>query len=236
MKKRAYYIIFLLLVLAALYTLNQRGSGGEDSPATGSGYVVLPAPIEAGGLSVEAAILGRRSRRSYRGDALSLSEVGQLLWAAQGVTGGLGGYRLRSAPSAGGTYPLELYVVVGDVSGISPGVYHYSPSDNSLTRTVSGDVRQSLHDISIRQKWVKDAPASIVFAAVYERTTKKYGDRGVRYVHMEAGHAAENVYLQAESLGLGTVVVGAFDDAKVAELLKLPPDYKPLYVMPVGKI
>lgn len=182
-------------------------------------------------MSLEQAIQDRRSVRTYADGPLLLKDVGQLLWAAQGITSETGA---RAAPSAGGTYPLEVYVVVGDVTGLEPGVYRYLPDRHALARVVDGDMRASLAEASLDQGWVRDAAIDIVIAADYLRTTERYGERGVRYVHMEAGHAAQNIYLQATALGLGTVTVGAFSDEKVAEILQLPEEYAALYVLPVG--
>jgi len=165
---------------------------------------------------------------------LTLEEVSQILWAAQGITDSTG---LRAAPSAGALYPLDVYVVVGSqgVEGLEEGVYHYLPQSHSLEPTLEGDVRQTLANLSIRQMFIAQAPLSLLITAEYERTTGKYGDRGVRYVHMEAGHVGQNVYLQAEALGLGTVTVGAFQDEEISRALNLPPNYMPLYVMPTGR-
>jgi len=193
--------------------------------------VKLPEPRYDSNTSIEEALLRRRSIREYSSEPLSLAEVSQLLWAAQGITSKWGG---RTSPSAGATYPLELYVVVGEVKDLEKGVYKYDPKKHELRKVLDKDVREELGEAAFGQQWVKNAAIVIVFSAVYERTTKIYGERGIRYVHMEVGHAAQNVYLQAVSLELGTVVVGAFDDEKVKEILKIKED--PLYLMPVGKI
>jgi SagB-type dehydrogenase family enzyme len=170
--------------------------------------------------------------RSYGPGPLKLAELSQLLWAAQGITDERGG---RTAPSAGATYPLELIVVVGSVDELSPGVYRYDPSTHSLKRTAEGDLRDKLAAASLGQASVRTAAVDIVIAAVYERTTARYGERGERFVHLEAGHAAQNVCLEATALGLGVVTVGAFDDGQVAELVGLSESETPLYVIPVGK-
>ncbi len=196
--------------------------------------IKLPEPRYVSGTSVESAILTRRSEREYLGEALSLEDVSQLLWAAQGITGRFE-FR-RTAPSAGGTYPLEVYVVVGKVEGLGEGIYHYNPEEHSITQVRVGDFREKLQETGLDQKWIGDAAIDIVFTAVYERTTDRYGNRGIRYVHLEAGHAAQNVYLQAVSLNLGTVVVGAFDDGGVVEILNATQYETPLYIMPVGKL
>jgi len=171
--------------------------------------IKLPEPIYKSNISVEEALSKRRSIRTYSGENLTIEEVSQLLWAAQGITSPWGG---RTAPSAGALYPLELYLIVGDIEGIDKGVYKYRPEEHELEKVAEGDKRAELAEAAVRQEHVRDAAIDIVFTAVYARTTWKYGERGVRYVYMEAGHAAQNVYLQAVSLNLGTVVIGAFFD------------------------
>jgi len=196
--------------------------------------VKLPSPMLDSGTSIEKALLKRRSVREYGHEPLTLPEISQLLWAAQGVTERKEG--LRAAPSAGALYPLEVYLVAGDVDGIEQGVYKYKPHGHELVKVVEGDKRMDIYRASLYQEPVKDAPALIVISAIYQRTTIKYGERGIRYVHMEVGHAAENVYLQAVALNLGTVVVGAFHDEDVRKALNMLKDETPLYVMPVGRL
>jgi SagB-type dehydrogenase family enzyme len=195
--------------------------------------IKLPEPKISGGIPVEEAIKSRRSVRDYITEPVSLEDFSQLLWAAQGITGKSRG---RAAPSAGATYPLELYAVVERVIGIDPGVYHYAPKEHAIERIMSGSYSPALSAGSLNQPAVRDAAVNMVFAAVYERTTGRYGERGARYVHIDVGHASENVYLQCASMGLGTVAVGAFDDEKVKDALKLKMEEIPLYIMPVGKI
>ena len=210
------------------------------------GRIKLPEPSYTGNTSVETALSKRRSIRDYSGENLTLDEVSQLLWAAQGITAPWGG---RTAPSAGALYPLELYVVVGDVESIDKGVYKYrnSREEHELEKVKDGDIRAELADATGGQECVRDAAIDIVFTAVYERTTWKYKTPvyeertgasyliGIRYVHMEAGHAAQNVYLQAVSLDLGTVVIGAFIDGEVKEIMNMQEQETPLYIMPVGR-
>ena len=194
--------------------------------------VKLPEPRYDSGVSIEETLLKRRSVRDYTGEPLSLEEVSQLLWAAQGITDPR---EYRTAPSAGATYPLEIYLVVGDVENLTEGVYRYESAEHTLVKVLDGDWRAQLADAALGQSWVREGAVNIVFTAIHERTTRRYGDRGIRYVHMEVGHAAQNVYLQAVALGLGTVVIGAFVDDQVAEILKLPQNEQPLYIMPVGR-
>ena len=199
------------------------------------GPVSLPTPREQSDVSVEEAIADRRSRREYSGRALTRRELGQLLWATQGVTDRASGY--RAAPSAGALFPLEVYVVVGSggVTDLESGVYRYRPEGHELGRGHTGDVRSELRAAASDQEFVGAAPVDIVVCAVDERTTGKYGERGSeRYVPMEAGHAGENLYLQAEALGLATVSVGAFSDGRVRDILGAPADQRPLYIFPVG--
>jgi SagB-type dehydrogenase family enzyme len=175
--------------------------------------------------SVEAAIARRRSLRDYERAPITLEAISQLLWSAAGITGS--GF-MRAAPSAGARYPLEVYLAC------EQGLFHYSPQQHSLTKAQPGDIRQALCAAAHGQQFVADAAVSIIFAAVYERTTSRYGERGIRYVHIDVGHAAENVHLQAEALGFGSCPVGAFDDDAVAEVLSLPAEQKPVYIVPVG--
>ncbi|MEM4574409.1 MAG: SagB/ThcOx family dehydrogenase [Candidatus Caldarchaeum sp.] len=199
--------------------------------------VVLPKPRLSGPMSVEEAIQRRRSRREYRNEPLKLAEVSQLLWAAQGVTAPHLWMGLRSAPSAGGLYPLETYVVVkrGGVEGLEPGTYHYNPHRHILTQVAEGDFSKDLMSACVDQGWVGAAACNIVFTAVVERTRVRYGDRALQYVFQESGHAAQNVYLQAEALGLGCVVIGAFYEDEVRRILNAESDELPVYVMPVGR-
>jgi SagB-type dehydrogenase family enzyme len=194
--------------------------------------IMLPQPIQMGQMSLEQALLERRSVREYQDQRLRLDDLSQLLWAAQGVTHAEG---LRTAPSAGALYPLELHVVVGDVENLIPGIYQYSPLNHALRPIATGDKRAALSRAALGQETIEDAPVVIAISAVYERTTTKYGGRGIRYTHMEVGAAAQNVYLQATALALGTVFIGAFHDEEVKELLILDQGEAPMCLMPVGR-
>ncbi len=194
--------------------------------------IPLPAPALAGAVSVEQALAQRRSVRDFHAGPLSQTELGQLLWAAQGITHPRG---LRTAPSAGALYPLEVYLVAGEVEGLAAAVYHYRPDGHGLAKIADGDRRRPLSRAAHLQSWIRDAGVVIVLAAEFKRTTRKYGKRGTRYVHMEVGHAAENLLLQAAVLGLGAVPVGAFADREVAEVVALPDKIEPLMLLPVGR-
>jgi len=193
----------------------------------------LPRPLYKGNTSVEEALTQRRSIREYQDDMLYRVELSQILWSAVGITGQP---ERRTIPSAGALNPLELCVVIGHVESIWPGVYRYHPHENTLTEIRPDDQRRALHRAALDQDMILQAAVVLVISAIYERTTEKYGDRGVQYVHMEVGAAAQNVYLQCVSLGLGTVYVGAFQDDAVQQALGLPEDEHPLCLLPVGRL
>jgi SagB-type dehydrogenase family enzyme len=186
--------------------------------------VKLPAPHTTGAVSLNEALATRRSVREFTSAALTWDEIGQLLWAAQGVTHE---EDKRTAPSAGATYPLELYVATAD------GVFHYRPSRHEVIRVGGRDVRREVRRAAGGQDAI-DAPVLFVFAAVPARTAARYGDRAMRYVHIEVGHAAQNLLLEAAALGLGAVPVGAFSDAELHGILGLPSNHIVLYIVPVG--
>lgn len=197
-------------------------------------YTKLPTPEMNSGISVEEAIRDRRSERAFINKPLSLKQLSQILWAAQGLTYN----EKRAAPSAGATYPIDLYVVTGtdSIIGMDMGLYHYIPKEHQIefSKDLKKDLRYRLAEASLFQMFIADAPISIIVTGEYERTTLVYGKRGVRYVHLEAGHVAQNIYLQSIALGLGTVAVGAFYDKEISDLLALPLNQRPLYVMPIG--
>ncbi len=187
--------------------------------------IKLPAPSERGRISLEEALEKRRSVRSFSSRKITADELSQLLWATQGKTRAGGG---RTAPSAGALYPLEIYAVTEE------GIFQYRSGDHSLVRRSEGDARGDLAGAALGQDCVRTAPVVFVIAGVSARTERKYGARAERYVKMEAGHAGQNLLLQAVSLGLGAVPVGAFRDDEVRRVLGLPPDQEPLYLIPVG--
>jgi SagB-type dehydrogenase family enzyme len=201
-------------------------ASGTDSACT------LPEPRRDSAYSLERALSERRSVREFRDTPLRLEELAQLVWAAQGRVTRSGH---RTAPSAGALYPLELFVVAGNVQDLAAGVYRYQPSPHRLALVAGGDRRQRLVEAALGQRWIGEAPAILVIAGIERRTTVKYGARGVRYVHLEAGHAAQNALLQAVALGLGGTVGGAFSDADVKASAGLREDEQPLYLIPVGR-
>jgi SagB-type dehydrogenase family enzyme len=241
--KRTYLILFLL-ILSIGCTQQAKAPEGktdlfkmENSPLS----YVLPSPDFEGSISVEEALLHRRSHRSFMKEAISAEDLSQILWAAYGITQPLQGFPqtrggLRTAPSAGARYPLEIYALVGNVRGIEPGVYRYDSREHRITRVIDKDIKQELAAAALNQEMISEAPACLFYSAVYSRTTERYGDRGrERYVCMDLGHSAENVYLQAEALHLGTCAIGAFEDDAVKKVMQLPEEEEPLYIMPIGK-
>ena len=186
----------------------------------------LPKPELKSDVSLEETISSRRSVRDYSPEELTLVEIGQLLWASQGITDAK--RSLRAARSADALYPLELYLAKND------GVYRYISRRHGLKRISEKNIKRALADASRNQRFVEDAPVDIVICAAYERVTARYGERGVRYTHVEVGHAAQNVHLEAVRLGLSSVPVGAFDDRAISKILNLPKEEKPIYIIPVG--
>jgi SagB-type dehydrogenase family enzyme len=196
--------------------------------------ISLPPPSHDGDASVADAIQSRRSVRRFENVGVTAGVIGQLLWAAAGVTiDGVSG-PTRAAASAGGLYPVEAYLVAGEVRGIEAGVYRYLPEPHALDRVTPGDLRRRLQRAALNQAAVGRAPAVVVVAADFSVTERRYGERGAeRYVYMDAGHAAQNVLLQATALDLGAVPIGAFDDEAVREVLSIQTE--PLYLIPLGR-
>jgi SagB-type dehydrogenase family enzyme len=224
-------IVFLMAAFVGVTAMSS-SVNGEDKTAQAA-TIKLPAPRLTSSTSVEEAISKRRSVRQYKDSALSLSELSQLLWAAQGITDTARG--LRTAPSAGALYPLEVYAVVGNVTGLAPGIYKYKCKTHELETVSLGDSREDLAAAALGQGAITQAAVDIVWTAVYERCAKKYQERAELYVPIEVGHSAENVFLQATALSLGAVVMGAFYEDKVQAVLKSPKDERALYIMPIGK-
>lgn len=234
--RRRYRWIYLLCLVTILtifcFGCNQPTTPSAEQSQELGMVITLPEPKYDSDVSIEQSLLSRRSIRSFADEPLTLQEVSQLLWAAQGITDAFG---RRTAPSAGALYPLEVYVVAGNVKDLSAGVYKYEPEKHQLVRVMDGDIRGELANAALGQSSVRQGAVAFVITAVYERTTVKYGDRGIRYVHIEVGHAAENLCLQATAMDLGGVTVGAFTDEQVAEVLNLPEDEQPFYIIPVGR-
>lgn len=213
-------------VLLLLCFLACGGPGSPVATPTPMAERNLPPPRLQGEISLEESLAQRRSIRAYADRALSWEEICQLLWAAQGVTDPRG---FRTAPSAGALYPLEVYLI------LPQGWYHYRPQGHLLEQRGEDDLREGIWRAGLEQDWLRQAPAVFVITGVVSRTAAKYGARAERYVHLEAGHAAQNLLLQATALGLGGVSVGAFHDDQVRTILGLPDAETPLYLIPVGE-
>jgi SagB-type dehydrogenase family enzyme len=207
-----------------------------SSSAGYAGDLSLPSPARKGTVSVEEALSSRRTHRSFQGRALTLKHFSQMLWAAYGVTAVSSGRQLKTAPSAGATYPIDIYAVVceGGVESLGPGVYHYRPESHSVRLVTSGDVRTQVAAACLRQMWMAPAPLLLVITGEYARCSAKYGPRGVSYTQIEAGHVGQNVFLQAEALFLKVGIVGAFEKEDLGKALHTPAAHEPLLVMPVG--
>jgi SagB-type dehydrogenase family enzyme len=200
----------------------------------GHASISLPKPSLDGKVSVERAIKQRRTIRDFRERILSLTHLSQLLWAAQGITDPAMGR--RAAPSGGALYPLDIYIVIGEngVEKMEAGVYHYLTKEHSVLPASKGDRRKEIASASLGQMWMAKAPVSLIITAEYKRITWKYGERGIRYALIEVGHVGQNLFLQAEALGLGAGIVGAFNDLEISKVAGLPSKHEPLLIMPVG--
>lgn len=219
----------LMIFFAAACTPNdaaaQQSGGSEEN-------IDLPDPLTDGEFSLERALAERRSIREFSGDPLDLETVSQLLWATQGISDERGG--LRTAPSAGALYGLDTYIAVGEVDGMDAGLFRYDPEDHKLLPRGESDLHDSIVQAALGQSWIADASVVLIIIGVPERLESRYRERAERYTILEAGHAAQNLSLQAVALDLGSTVVGAFSDSGIRELLDIPEEHIPLYVIPVG--
>ncbi len=218
-------------MLIGWITLSAHVDNDSDASTSPETIVIdvtkLPQPLLKGKISLEETLQQRRSIREYSNESVSLGELSQLLWAAQGITSSQG---FRTTPSAGALYPLEVYAIN------ATGIYHYNPPNHSLEKISSENVQDDLTKAALNQNAVRQAPLKLVITGVFERTTVKYGDRAERYILLEAGHAAQNVLLECTSLGLGAVPIGAFDDVMVREVIQAPANHQPLYIIPIGHV
>lgn len=219
-----YVIGFIIGVISLIkFTYAQNGK-----------VIKLPTPSFKSSISIEEALLYRRSKRFYKDLPLNTQELSQILWASQGISDP--DYKFRTCPSAGALYPLEVYISILKVEGVEPGIYKYIPEKHEITQLYKNHKRDELYEASLKQEWVKWAPVVIIICASFYKTKARYGERGIRYIYIETGHCAQNIYLQCVSLGLGTVAVGAFDDDEISKILNLPKFEFPTYLMPIGKI
>jgi SagB-type dehydrogenase family enzyme len=232
--RKAIYIfsILVLIMFPGCTSVNSTSAAPKASSLSPPQFIALPAPRFESSVSLEETLYNRRSIREYSKSPLNLEEVSQLLWAAQGITSDNG---FRTAPSAGALYPLKIYLVAGNVEGLVAGVYEYGPSGHELINLKNVDERGNLASAALGQAPVTNGAIDIVISAIFERTTQKYGDRGIRYAQIETGHAAQNLCLQATALDLGAVTIGAFDDNGVKTVMNMAPNETPLYIIPVGR-
>ncbi|ACI20059.1 SagB/ThcOx family dehydrogenase [Dictyoglomus thermophilum] len=217
----AMFILIIILLIRFTYANNGK-------------TIKLPSPLLKSSISIEEALLLRRSKRFYKDNPLTLQELSQILWASQGISDP--DYKFRTCPSAGALYPLEIYVSVLRVDGIESGIYKYNPEKHEIVQIYKSSKREELYEASLKQEWIKRAPVVIIICASFYKTKARYGERGIRYIYIETGHCAQNIYLQCVSLNLGTVAIGAFDDDEIKRILNLPKFEFPTYLMPIGKI
>lgn len=235
----AFFTMTLILLLGTMTSGCELNEDSGEEPENSKGQaepVELPAEEEFKeqlDVSLMDSLSERRSVRDYSDEKLTLTELAALLWSAQGITEKQRGY--RTAPSAGATYPMEVYLVVENVEELSPGLYRYSPDEHTLEQIKEGHFNEDLKNTALGQDPIGDASVNLVITAVYERVMNRYGERGERYAKIEAGHISQNIYLSCSALELGTVAIGAFNDEQVIELLQLQEGEYPLYIMPVGK-
>lgn len=223
--------LLLIGILLFMPACSPRDSNLETGTMT---TITLPEPNLTGDISLEETLQRRRSVREYASTQLTLVEIGQLAWSAQGITDHTRGF--RTAPSAGATFPLELYFLIAGTDDIAEGAYRYLPDDHVLEQVIEGDLRQNLQSVALGQESITEAPVVLVITGVLSRIEPRYRDRAMRYMYMEAGHVAQNVYLQSVPLEIGTVVIGAFSDDGVSDVLQLDDEEHPLYIMPLGKM
>jgi len=237
--------LFWLFFFGAFFFCNSKTSASEanNNILTKVGEqqltYTLPSPETDGNISIEKTLANRRSHRNFQDKAISADQLSQILWAAYGITTPIpehpnlrGG--LRTAPSAGARYPLEIYAIIGNVEGIESGVYRYISEGHKIIRTIGKDVRNELYKAALEQGMVRETPALVFYSAIFNRTIGQYEERGRSYVYIELGHSAQNIHLQAEALRLGTCAIGAFTDGMVRQVLKLPANEEPLYLIPIG--
>jgi len=226
-------IIALGMALTMMSGCREAAPTRNSSRRNIQGTIRLPEPSLQGEASLEAVLLRRVSRRNFSVGAISLGDLGQLLWAAQGQASDARSGATRTAPSAGATHPLQIYVVVGNVEDLQVGIYLYQQRDHSLVMVAAGHFESELAAVALGQGFLARAAVNLVLTADYGLTTGRYGERGRRYVYMEVGHATQNILLQSEALRLGAVAVGAFYDERLVSLLET--ETAPLMIVPIGR-
>jgi len=184
-----------------------------------AGRIKLPAPFLENGVSLWRALQARRSIRSFQDNTISVESLAVLLWASQGVTGVAGDTLFRTAPSAGGLFPIETYLVVNKVIDLQEGLYHLFLPEWELEFLSADKLGPGLAHAALGQTIMAESAVSFVWTAVIKRSTWKYRQRAYRYIYLDAGHICQNLYLACESLKLGCCAVGAFFDDEANQLL-----------------
>ena len=224
-------ITFLLVLYILLFPQNPPQQEFKSYP--NSRRIELPPPTYEG-MTLEEALKQRRSIRTFNNSNLTLQEISQLLFSAQGITDETNLY--RTAPSAGALYPIETYLIANRVDGLEKGIYHYNIGGHSLELLREGDFSEEILEACLNQQSTKEAAALFVFTAVFERTKSKYGERGMRYIYIEAGHISQNLLLEATSLNLAAVPIGGFSDEGVNSLIGVDgTSESAVYINAVGK-
>ncbi len=231
MTKKNIKVVILILFLIFFHLLFITGND-KNKKTIMENEIILPSPVKEGGISVEEALSRRRSIRDYSDKELTTEEISQILWSAQGITDLSG---KRTTPSAGALYPLEVYIFIRKGEGVKGGLYKYNPEGHKLSIVSNEDISENLAKAALNQSFIKEASAVLIVSAFLKKTTDRYGERGIQYVYIEAGHLSQNVYLQAESLNLLTVAVGAFNEEDIKEIVKMERKETPIYIMPIGK-
>jgi SagB-type dehydrogenase family enzyme len=235
--KKIKYLSLNISLVSLFISLNLFCQGNLEETrmqSSDSDVIKLPTPSFSSSTSVEEALRKRRSTRDYTDKPLTIADISQILWAAQGITEE--NYGLRTVPSAGALYPLELYISSSNVKDLPPGLYKYKPQNHTIKKISGGYKRIDISNAALGQDAIENSSAMVIITAVFERTAVKYGKRAERYVNIEVGHVGQNIYLQSVSLGLGTVMIGAFKDDALKKVLALPKNENPLAIMPLGKI
>lgn len=228
MKIRVYRTIALFLsLLSVVFLMAITGNTLAQNKGSDAFIIKLPAPKYTSDTSVEKALLERRSVRSYKPEPLTIPEIAQLLWAAQGITEPKKG--MRTAPSARGLYLIEVYLVAGNIINLPAGLYKYIPQGHGLKKVSEGNIKEDLYKAA-SQAQIKNAPVVLLIAG---KSTEAGSNS--QFMYLEAGHVSQNVYLQAESLKLGTVTMAGFKPDDVKKALKLPSDELPIYLMSLGR-
>ena len=215
-------IVLLLLVTAVVIPASNAQRRKRDEAKA----IQLPSAKTSSNVSLESALVARRSVRSFSDKNLSYEQLSQLSWAGQGITDKEKGY--RTAPSAGAIFPMIIYFAIEE------GLFEYEPQSHVLRQIVENDVRRELSRSAIRQPYIAEAPCSIIIAGNVKKVSSRYGKKARTYTILEAGHIAQNILLQAAALELGAVPVGAFDSGDVRRICRTQAGYEPFYIIPVG--